>query len=155
MFDWIARNWQRQWLGNLAWWQTLAGLAQALLAVLLFKVSRDLVRLGAFQSRLQKQSLKIGLFQKRLDVFPALMGFQSKPGADAPNSLQLLRDTNTTDLLFGPEVEAFIQKVYSHAIKIHSLERDIGALRDPERRMALVGQLNPLAEWLPSFLALR
>jgi len=117
--EWIIRNWQHQWLGNFAWWQAVAGVVQAAFAVLLFYITRDLARLGRFQSQLQKQSLKIALFQKRLDTFLALMGFLANGATERTNASQLLRGTNTADFLFGPEIETFIKKAYSHAIKIH------------------------------------
>ncbi len=150
MIEWIAKNWQHEWLGNFAWWQALAGVVQALVAFLLFRVTRDLATLGLFQSKLQKQSLKIALFQKRLDAFLSLMRFLAKGNAELDQAFQLLRDTNAAEFLFGPEVQAFIEKVYHHTVRIHSIEAQVNSGHDAARIEALSSELAPLQDWLAS-----
>lgn len=150
MWDWIVRNWQHEWLGSFAWWQAVAGLSQAILAFFLYRVTRDLAGLGLFQSRLQKQSLKIALFQRRLDTFLSLMSFLAKGSPEIPSAIQFLRETNTAEFLFGPEIDAFIQRVYSDAIKIHRLETSLISEHDDRRRDALVNELTPLQLWFSS-----
>jgi len=148
VFDWIIRNWRDQWLGNFAWWQAFAGVVQAVVAFFLFRVTCYLAKVGVFQSRLQTQSLKISLFQKRLDTFLSVMGFLANGRAEPPTAIQLRRDTITAEFLFDPEIEAFIDKVYTHAIKVNSLETKINSEGDPDRRETLFREFNPLMEWL-------
>jgi hypothetical protein len=133
----------------------LAALTQAIIAVMIWRVTSRYVTLTAeiknLQAEvvaLQKQGVKRELYGRRLEVYDRTMAFLAACVRDFridwPELIQFLRDTRDAEFLFEKDVVTFLGEVYRNASK----HRTVSRARDQQSRQEDVDRLNEIESWL-------
>ena len=142
--------------GDPAWWQAFAGVAQVLLALAIFWVTRkyvnltgDMVKLQTDVLALQKQGEQRELYDRRVRIYDNLMGFLARFARDMKiefsTIIELYRDTREAEFLFGTEVPAFIDEVAKAANELWTLRPDNAIATGDQPR---VNRIHELERWL-------
>jgi hypothetical protein len=83
------------------------------------------------QFLLNRRQYRLALFEKRMAVFSSTMNMIASVVQSANPSLdecmKFIRDTRDHELLFGPEVGAFIDKVFGKAVLLEAHVTQTGA----------------------------
>jgi len=76
------------------------------------------------QYRINRRQYRLALFEKRMAVFNSTMEMISyvvqKSNPELLECIRFMRDTRDHELLFGPEVVAFINEIYKKATLLHT-----------------------------------
>jgi hypothetical protein len=120
------------------WIQTLSAIAAPLAASVAAAVA-------CWQFHLQKQTLKLGLFDRRYAVYEAvrtfLAGFARNARTEESETTTMLRETRGGVWLFGSEVTDFIKELTTKSNKLRTLE---SVPRDPVRQP----EIEELISWM-------
>jgi hypothetical protein len=144
--------------GDPAWWQAFTGLIQAILAFAVFYVTHkyvrltaQLVQLQASVVALQQQSERRESYERRVEVYDALMTFLAEfirdAGVEFSSIQRLYRDTRQAEFLFASEIPAFIEKVARAANEHLALDPEAAAASGNAERLA---RAHELELWLVS-----
>lgn len=84
------------------------------------------------QLSVNRLKLKLELFERRIVIFEAVKAFLGKILATGKTSsddcIQLLRDTNQAEYLFGSEVSAYIMTLYTKGIELEYLNKKLSGV---------------------------
>jgi hypothetical protein len=82
------------------------------------------VSVSVYQARLQNAANKHSLYEKRIRVYLSIMHFLSvvaiEGRVDLDKAFVLLRETNETEFLFGPEVQTLVEEIYQKGIELRT-----------------------------------
>ena len=104
------------------------------------------------QYRLERSRWKLALYDKRYPVFTDTMAYIADilgTGANPARTTQFLRETMVKELLFGPEVHAFMDSLYNKGVDLWTT-RDIvnaGSGITEEQRKSSVYEVATILKW--------
>lgn len=107
------------------------------------------------QSKINRNRLKLELFDRRFKVYSRVASFLSQimidgkvqDGAD----MAFLRDTRTASILFDDRIKALISDIYEKAVRLHALGAELDALHGDPRIENLEGQTE-IKRWISETL---
>ena len=107
------------------------------------------------QGQVDKNRLKYELFDKRYDVYEKIGAYIAEilisGNADPKASVQFIRDTKSTYILFGDDISEFVTEIYSKAVTLHALDEGLNDLQDEERSKNIKAQLE-IKDWYSKHL---
>lgn len=126
---------------------------QLLIAVIVAYVAWQNYKINQAAHRIEKDKLRLNLFDRRLRVFEAcqdLLSFvvrEGKPTRD--ENLKFLRNSSEAEFLFGKEIETYIDEMSKKSLDlIHVREKlDNKVYKTEEERTKLTGEDEELFEW--------
>ncbi|MGE5057585.1 MAG: hypothetical protein ACM3WP_25765 [Acidobacteriota bacterium] len=105
-------------------WEKLVRVLAALLTPVIAVVT---TYIAYQQYQTNRRQHRLALFEKRMAVFNSTMEFISSvlqlATVDAGQLFALLRETRDHEFLFGPEVKAFIDDVYSKGVELQARDK--------------------------------
>ena len=107
------------------------------------------------QSKINRNRLKLELFDRRFEVYSKVAAFLSQimidgkvqDGAD----MEFLRNTKTASILFDDKIKDLISEIYSKAVRLHALGAELDALHGDPRIENLEGQTE-IKDWISQTL---
>lgn len=127
--------------------ETLSALLSPLVAVIAATILY-------WQFRLEKRRFRMDLYDKRYPVYSATMQFLSSIAQDATVSqeelFKFLRNSKDKDLLFGNDVQEYLEKLYKKGVRLNYLKKKLEHEPVGEKRTKLVEEESDLVEWFIS-----
>jgi len=124
--------------------ETLSALLSPLVAVIAATILY-------WQFRLEKRRFRMDLYDKRYPVYSATMQFLSSIAQDATVSqeelFKFLRNSKDKDLLFGNDVQEYLEKLYKKGVRLNYLKKKLEHEPVGEKRTKLVEEESDLVEW--------
>lgn len=110
------------------------------------------------QNRTRKRQVRLGLFDKRYEVFVATMKLLSAAVSNANVTLDdlfaFLAATRTSAFLFGKDVQQYIDEVYDRCVDLHHKMETGVARRDNELMRWFIGQSDTAKEKFGRYLTM-
>jgi hypothetical protein len=107
--------------------------------------------IAIFQYRLERQRWRLALFEKRHPIFEHTMKYLAAVVRHANASDQVLstfiRDTKDGELLFGPEVAAYLKLIYSKGVDLHTHAKIMDQLPVGDERSRRASAIRDLSIW--------
>jgi hypothetical protein len=138
--------------------QALAAVVQAAFAILIWIVTRryvnltrDLVSASENQLQVQRQQFRAALYERRLMVFRATMGFLAdflgNLQIEMPKLVAFRRDTLEAEYLFSEEIGTYLDQIAKKASEHYVLSKRRNDPRDVNRITELLSQIHSLEVW--------
>jgi hypothetical protein len=134
--------------GDPAWWQAFAGFIQAVFALALFVVTKRYVTLTKAVVQLERQNLRLALYDRREQICTETMGFLANFVKDMKIEFteiqSFLRDTREAEFLFEADVVDFLRELREKALEHHAKSVTYEKTHNQE----LLNRVHKLEGWL-------
>ena len=110
------------------------------------------------QNKTRRRQVRLGLFDKRYEVFVATMKLLSSAVNSAnvtlDNLFEFLAETRTSAFLFGEDIQQYIDEVYDKSVELHHKVQTGEARRDNELMRWFIGQSKTAKEKFGHYLSM-
>ncbi|MCC6934198.1 MAG: hypothetical protein IT406_00680 [Candidatus Yanofskybacteria bacterium] len=121
-----------------------------LITILLAYVAWQNYKINQANSRIQKDKLRLDLFERRLKVFSACQELFAtilrEANVDRDRLFKFLRDSSDVEFLFGDEIKTYLDEIYKKGLKLSYINQRLNS-GSQEKREELAEEDSQILGW--------